>query len=448
MNWGVSLLIIVIKFILIVKRFITAFFVLLVFRPLRVILRLVFYKAIVRSYSLYRKILKKLGWRGVKGNIFAFLFHQKLVHVLVAIVTGLLIIINLTPKTRAGSLTDNAHKTILAELVTSDFSDFEEDEQLIIEIFDREAVISSVQQSYLDNLTSFRAQPKATIETPEEEIVLPTIQGGTSLVKPDLAETKKTKRPRDKILAYTVEPGDTVSTIAEEFEISVNTIFWENNLSAYSIIRPGDELKILPVSGLNHKVKAGDTIATLVKKYKVEEEKILEQNKLTVNDTLKIGEKILIPGGKKVSLPSYSTKSYTGFSAIKDIVRAPNAKPVVGNLMNWPTVGTRISQYYSWRHHAVDIANKLGTPVYAADAGKVEYVGWGTGYGNQVVVDHGGGKKTRYAHLSKYYVDKGDKVSKGQTIAAMGSTGWSTGSHVHFEVVINGRKYNPLNYIR
>jgi len=94
------------------------------------------------------------------------------------------------------------------------------------------------------------------------------------------------------------------------------------------------------------------------------------------------------------------------------------------------------------------VANKVGTPLFAADSGVVEYAGWGRGYGNQIVIDHGGGKKTRYAHCSKFYVTKGEKVAKGETVAAMGSTGWSTGSHIHFEMIINGRKYNPLNYIR
>jgi murein DD-endopeptidase MepM/ murein hydrolase activator NlpD len=111
-------------------------------------------------------------------------------------------------------------------------------------------------------------------------------------------------------------------------------------------------------------------------------------------------------------------------------------------------VGVRITQYFSWSHHAVDIANHVGTPIYAADAGVVETEGWGRGYGNQIVIDHGGGKKTRYGHLSKFYVSKGQEVEKGETIAAMGSTGNSTGPHLHFEVMINGTKYNPLNYVR
>jgi murein DD-endopeptidase MepM/ murein hydrolase activator NlpD len=116
--------------------------------------------------------------------------------------------------------------------------------------------------------------------------------------------------------------------------------------------------------------------------------------------------------------------------------------------MNWPTVGHRISQYYSWRHLGLDVANKTGTPIYSSDAGTIEFAGWSTGYGNNIIVDHGGGKKTRYAHLSKFYVEKGDSAEKGEAIGEMGSTGWSTGPHLHFEVIINGRKYNPLNYIK
>ena len=111
-------------------------------------------------------------------------------------------------------------------------------------------------------------------------------------------------------------------------------------------------------------------------------------------------------------------------------------------------MGYRITQYYSWRHHAIDIANKTGTPIYAADAGVIEVAGWGAGYGNQIVINHGGGVKSRYAHMSKFYVKNGQKVSKGEAIGGIGSTGRSTGPHVHFEYIINGVKYNPLNYLK
>jgi murein DD-endopeptidase MepM/ murein hydrolase activator NlpD len=262
-----------------------------------------------------------------------------------------------------------------------------------------------------------------------------------------MAETRITKREREEIITHTVVPGDTVSTIAREYGISASTILWENDLSVYSIIRPGDKLAILPVSGISHKVKSGENLGKIAKDYKVEEEEIMSANKLA-DASLQIGQKLIIPGVAKVTSTAYKPKTYTGFEAIKNIIAAPSAKPVSGNKMNWPTEGSRISQYYSWRHLGLDIANKLGTPLYAADAGVVEFAGWGTGYGNQIVIDHGGGKKTRYAHASKLYVGKGDKIDKGQSIAAMGSTGWSTGSHLHFEVIINGRKMNPLDYIK
>ena len=118
--------------------------------------------------------------------------------------------------------------------------------------------------------------------------------------------------------------------------------------------------------------------------------------------------------------------------------------------MTWPTVGHRITQYFSWRHNGVDIGNKVGTPIYAADAGVVEIStgGWNGGYGNTILINHGGGKKTRYGHLSKLFVKAGDAVEKGENIGAMGSTGRSTGPHLHFEILINGGRYNPLNYIK
>jgi murein DD-endopeptidase MepM/ murein hydrolase activator NlpD len=143
-----------------------------------------------------------------------------------------------------------------------------------------------------------------------------------------------------------------------------------------------------------------------------------------------------------------SATSYTGVSVIKDLVN-PSAKPSTTKLA-WPTSATRITQYFSWRHPGLDLAAKVGTPLYAAESGKVTISqgGYNGGYGNTIVIDHGGGMKTRYGHASKLYVKVGDTVERGEVIAAMGSTGRSTGSHLHFEVIINGTKYNPLSYIR
>lgn len=449
-NISVNILICLVKLIIFLKRLIAAFFINIVWKPARIILRFVFYKIIVKAYRLLYYFIKKLGWTSSRTDrLLAVLISQKLVHFTVIALTILIISFNFTSKTQAVSSEELAGKTFLSELVSSEFG---ENDELIEEYFDEEFEISPVQQTYLDSLSSVKSQPTAEMKSinetePAEEITGLT-QGGSALVKPGIAATSKIKRQRDGVVNYTVQPGDTISTIAMELDISVNTVLWENNLSAYSVIRPGDELAILPVSGITHKIAKGENLGKIAAKYNIGEDKIIEINKITDASKLSVGEKLIIPGGKKIYYASTPASSYTGISAIKDLVSPSGAAPVSGNKMNWPTQGYRITQYYSWRHYGVDIANKLGTPIYAADAGVIEYVGWGTGYGNQIVIDHGGGKKTRYAHLSKVYVGKGETVSKGQSIAAMGSTGWSTGPHLHFEVIINGRKYNPLNYIK
>ncbi len=415
------------------------------FKPGRFILRFIFYKIVIKLYRLYFYLIKRLGL----AESLSLLLNQRLIHVIVVILVVLFTIINLTSKTQAVFSEDMAGHTFLSEIISSEFG---QNDQLIEEYFDEEASISPAQQTYLDNLSSVRSQPMAEMKSADEmqqtEEVSNLVQGGQAIVKPDLAQTKKTKQPRQEIIYYTVQPGDTISTIAFNFDISVNTVLWENDLNVYSLIRPGDKLTILPMTGISYKVIRGDNLSKIAKTYGVEENVILEANKLTDASQIAVGKKLIIPGGRKTYYASQTAKSYTGLNALSDLLKPRSALPAQGNKMNWPTVGYRITQYFSWRHHAVDIANKIGTPIYAADAGVVEYAGWGTGYGNQIVIDHGGGKKTRYGHLSKIYCKVGEQIDKGETIAAMGSTGYSTGPHLHFEVIINNLKYNPLNYVK
>lgn len=430
-------------------------------------MRKFFYFVVVKLYAQYLRFLKKIGWKKIGENFWSFIFGQKLVHILVAVITLLIITMNLGAETRAEGLVDSAHKTILAELVKNENTEYQVDDQLIVETFDQERVISSVQQSYLDNLGAFR--PQAIVDQGAQE------EGGTdsvadnpmagNVVQPELVATQKAKRERTEIVTYEIKPGDTISTIAQEYDISVSTILWENDLTVYDTIKPGMTLSILPVNGLSYDVKSGETLESIAKKYDIEQAKIIEYNKLASADQLRIGQKLILPGAKKINYPApsqdagriadsgHNNKAISGFSVIKDIVvddiiKAPEGKPVIGNKMLWPTSTTRITQYFSWRHTGLDLAAPVGTPIYAADAGTIEMEGWGTGYGNQIVVNHGGGKKTRYAHLSKFIAEKGETVSKGQKIAEMGSTGFSTGPHLHFEVIIDSVKYNPLSYIR
>lgn len=414
----------------------------LIYKPGYIVLRFVFYNIVVKVYQFYVRMGKRFGF--ARHMSLPAVLQQKLIHFLVIGLTVSLIFVNITQDSHAGTLTENAGKTILSGLIKGEFSGIEEDEQLVIETFDRELIISQAQQTYLDNLSSFRP---AQNFNPEIEETIAAADSNSALRQPEITTTEISLKPRTEIVEHVIQTGESVSTIAESYGISVSTILWENNLSAYSIIRPGDKLRILPVSGLVHKVVSGDTLGAIAQKYKIEEDIILKNNKIETGNRLSIGQELVIPGASKSTYVAPQPKTYTGFSAIKTIVAPVEPESVPANKMYWPAQG-RITQYYSWNHAGLDLANKTGTAVHSADAGTVELAGWGKGYGNQILVDHGGGKKTRYAHLSKFYVEAGDKVDRGEVIAAMGSTGWSTGPHLHFEIIINNKKYNPLNYIK
>jgi len=412
----------------------------------RPVLRFIFYKLVVKIYRLYLFAVKRSGLANSPTWNF---INQKMVHILMAAIAIIILFSNIADSTASQSPTVYARQPILYSLVQTEFGT-DGDQQLIEETSDGQEGQSSVAKNYLDQTA--KSQPRASTEELNEEEEQNLIsQEGTALLKPDIVFTDKIIRARDGIINYTVVNGDTVSTIAQKFGITVSTILWENNLTAYSLIRPGDTLSILPVSGVTHKVAKGETLASIASRYGISAGDILKANQLASASIIHANEKLVIPGGRKIESTQYrpaTQVAYTGISIIKNLIKPSNAKAIFGNKMNWPTSGYRISQYFSWKHTAVDIANKTGTPIYAADAGKVEFAGWSNGYGNNIVINHGGGKKTRYAHLSKFFCKVGSDVDKGETIAAMGSTGWSTGPHLHFEVMINGTKYNPLNYIK
>jgi len=442
-------LIFFVKFLIFLKRLLAAFFVNLALRPVLVILRFVFYKILVKLYLFYLSTVKKFGLADkIKSKSAVFFVNQKLVHAIVAALTVFFVIFNLTQKIQAVAPEEIAGKTFLSEIISTEFN---QNDQLIEEYFDEQAAVTPVQQTYLDNLTAFKPQATAEMMVPEDSDLENNnfAQSGDAIKKPDIAVTSKTFRPREGIIDYIVQSGDSISTIAANYNISVNTVLWENNLNAYSLIRPGNKLAILPVTGIAHMVVRGDTLDAIASKYDVEANLILETNKLASAEMLSVGQKLIIPGGKKTFYTAGPTSNnVSAVSIIKDLFKPQDLKSTASNKLAWPTVGARITQYYSWRHHAVDIANKTGTPIYAADAGKIEIAGWGTGYGNQIVIDHGGGRKSRYGHMSKFIVSKGDVVEKGEVIGLMGSTGNSTGPHLHFEYIINGIKYNPLNYLK
>lgn len=365
---------------------------------------------------------------------------------------------NLLPNQGIKAANAKLMKTTAASLIMSDF-DTNIEEELIEESLSPAILADARQTTQRNESVVSKDDNLAEDKQNNNNSIISFNESSDTILKPNEFENyvssgTSTKPIRTESINYSVQLGDTVSSIARNFGLNINTVLWANNLSNYSLIRPGDELLILPSNGLLYTVKSGDNLSKIASTYKIEVTDIMSNNNLSDTVSLKIGEKLLLPGATKIATvykpaPVTSNPSYTAVSAIKDIVKAPAAQ-ASGDNMVWPTDGKRITQYFSFRHNGLDIGNKIGTPIYAADAGTIELAntGWNGGYGNTILINHGGGKKTRYGHLTKLYVKAGDTVEKGENIGTMGSTGNSTGPHLHFEVIINGTRYNPLNYIK
>lgn len=259
--------------------------------------------------------------------------------------------------------------------------------------------------------------------------------------------TSVSEKPRAEVYDYKVAPGDTISGIAQKFQVSIDTIRWANNLVSIESIKPGQTLKVPPVTGVIHKVKKGETIFSVAKYYNAESQGIVDYPfNSFVNDEsfeLAVGQTLVVPDGVMPKVDLWSPSAYIAR-------QTPDAGTVtaMGNFI-WPTSG-RISQSFRWYHRAVDIANKNGTPVLAADAGRVVIAGWpdNIGYGNRIMIDHGNGLATLYGHLSKIAVTAGQSVNRGDVIGLMGSTGRSTGPHLHFEIRKSGATTDPMGYLK
>lgn len=267
-----------------------------------------------------------------------------------------------------------------------------------------------------------------------------------ALEKPAAAQGATSEQLRPDIQVYTVKSGDTVIGIANKFGLLPETLMWantelENDPDRLSI---GDQLNILPVNGVLHIVRPGDTLSSLASKYKVTVDDIVNSklNGLANASTaVVVGTQLVIPNGTKPFITPDYAATYTG-TAPEDAVKGFGS-------FSWP-VGGDVSQQY-WRGHpAIDISSWTGNPVKAADSGYVVTVssgGWGGGYGNHVIVDHGNGFVSLYAHLSSIFVRQGEEVTRGEQLGLVGNTGNSTGPHLHFEIRYDGVQRNPASYL-
>ena len=264
------------------------------------------------------------------------------------------------------------------------------------------------------------------------------------IVSSDVFQTIKSSRPRDKILDYTVERGDTLSTIAEKFDISTETLRWANDLPNDNIT-VGDSLRILPVTGIAYKVAKGDSVYSIAEKLDSDPQKIVDFpfNDFANPETFSLveGQILIVPDGiKPAEQATFKRQVY--------IAQGPVSISGLG--FTWPAHGI-VSQFATWYHMAIDIATDYGAPVVAAHNGTVSGVNvgvWDSGYGTSVRVGNGD-VETLYAHLSGVSVSVGQQVNAGSTVLGwIGMTGRTTGPHVHFEVRKGGVLVNPLPYLQ
>ncbi|MDE2218006.1 MAG: peptidoglycan DD-metalloendopeptidase family protein [Patescibacteria group bacterium] len=230
------------------------------------------------------------------------------------------------------------------------------------------------------------------------------------------------------ISSYVVRKGDTLSLIAKMFNVSANTIAWANDIKSGHYIKEGDTLIILPISGVRYTVKSGDNIKKVVAKYKGELEEVLQYNNLKADSPLVDGDTIIIPNGQMESTSGSSAGPHSKFRG--------GSGPYYEGYYIRPIEGGRKSQgLHGW--NAVDLAAPVGTPIFAAASGVVvisKNYGWNGGYGNYAVIEHPNKTQTVYGHMVQNISYEGEYVVQGQIIGYVGTTGRSTGPHLHFEV--------------
>jgi murein DD-endopeptidase MepM/ murein hydrolase activator NlpD len=256
----------------------------------------------------------------------------------------------------------------------------------------------------------------------------PETTEGTGEIPLNLAETFAWE-------SYKVKKGDSVSKIAAAYSVSMDAVIASNDISNVRLLREGEILRIPNMDGIPYKVKKGDSLSKISGRMGVPLEAILDANDIQ-RDIIKEGETIFIPGAR---------------------MKSEDLKLALGELFLYPLKGATLSSGFGWRndpisgvrryHSAIDLAASTGTPVRAASDGTVSVAGFNLNYGKYIILTHGGGYKTLYAHLNDYSVKQGDRVIQGGKIGEVGSTGYSTGPHLHFAVFKNGRAVNPLDFL-
>lgn len=275
-------------------------------------------------------------------------------------------------------------------------------------------------------------------------------------------------RPRVTVITYTVQTGDSLFSIADQFNLQPETILWGNFEILEDnphLLSTGQVLNILPTDGTYYKWNTGDSVTGVADFFDTDPQAILSYpgnnidltatDAFTTSTGIQEGAWVIVPGGRRpfkdwgppaISRSNPATARYYGDGFCGSVYEGA----IGTGTFIWPTTDRTISGYnYSGIHPAIDIGGSMGNPIFASDNGVVVFSGWSNyGYGYMVVIDHGNGWQTAYAHLSAVGAGCGQSVFQGSYIGALGSTGNSSGPHLHFELVYNGAKPNPLDYLQ
>jgi murein DD-endopeptidase MepM/ murein hydrolase activator NlpD len=325
-------------------------------------------------------------------------------------------------------------------------------------------------------ITQAPSQSDEVTAQPAGELQLNNLNVASNLHADDLGGiTRKTllytlipNRPRVDVITYTVQTGDSLFSIADQFGLQPETILWGNFEILEDnphLLSTGQVLNILPVDGTYYKWNTGDSLARVAEFFGADPEAILSYpgnyidltttDAFTTSTGIQAGSWVIVPSGRRplkdwgppaISRSNPASARYYGDGYCGSVYEGA----IGTGTFIWPTTDRSISGYnYSGIHPAIDIGGSLGNPIYASDNGVVVFSGWSNyGYGYMVVIDHGNGWQTAYAHLSAVAVGCGQSVFQGGYIGALGSTGNSSGPHLHFELVYNGAKPNPLDYLQ
>lgn len=301
---------------------------------------------------------------------------------------------------------------------------------------------SSSEKDNSQNMSILESVPNPLLGEVHDVVIVDDSAIETTVGPEGTAHEIEEKVAIDKVSLYTVRKGDTLSQIAEMFGVNNSTIMWANDIKSPKDLKVGMELVVLPISGVKYIVAKGDTLQGIAKKFNGDVNEIVSYNSLGDNPKLSVGTEIIIPNGeiapeKKPTSSVASGGSFSNNSKYKNFAQ----------YFIKPASGTKTQGLHGKFKSSVDIANKSGTPVVAAASGKVMISrtgGWNGGYGNYVVIEHPNGLQTLYGHLLETSVSAGTTVSQGDIIGKMGSSGRSTGTHLHFEILGGVRNWNPF----